>query len=176
VTQEQDPYLVLGIARDAPDRFVREAYYDRARRAHPDLVGTHGLEAMTILNEAWAILKDPKRRAAYDAAHGAPPTPSTAPKPAAPAPKPGWKGSAGQPEWTGAAGRPPGRPWGGVLRFGIYAGWSVGEVARKDRGYLAWLRDRPEGRAFAGEIDRLLDPRGGEAIARDRDPGSGRRR
>ena len=177
MTQERDPYLVLGIARDAPDRVVRQAYYARARRAHPDLVGTHGLEAMTLLNEAWAILKDPQRRAAYDVAHGDSPTiPTPIPQPSATGPKSGWKGSGGRPDWTGAAGKPPGRPWGGVLQFGIYAGWSVGEVARTDRGYLVWLRDRPEGQAFAVEIDRLLDPRGGGSDGPGRDTGTGRRR
>jgi curved DNA-binding protein CbpA len=176
VTQERDPYLVLGIARDAPDRVVRQAYYARARQAHPDLVGTHGLEAMTLLNEAWAILKDPQRRAAYDAAHGDSPTSPTAQEPSGTRPKPGWKGSRGQPDWTGAAGKPPGRPSGGVLQFGIYAGWSVGEVARTDRGYLVWLRDRPEGREFVGEIVRLLEPRGGESSGPGRDTGTGRRR
>jgi curved DNA-binding protein CbpA len=175
VTQERDPYLVLGIARDASDRVVREAYYARARRAHPDLVGTHGLEAMTLLNEAWAILKDPRRRAAYDATHGDSPSSPASKAPAA-APKPTWSGSGGRPEWTGAAGRPPGRPWGSVLQFGIYAGWSVGEVARKDRGYLAWLRDRPEGRVFASDIDRLLDPRGGEPDGPGRGGQTGPRR
>jgi curved DNA-binding protein CbpA len=158
VTKVPDPYLVLGIARDAPDRVVREAYYARARRAHPDVVGTHGLEAMRLLNEAWAILKDPKRRATYDAAHSGVPA---RPQPGTTPPKPGWKPAKSQPAWTGAAGRPPGRPSGHVLEFGIYAGWSLGEVARKDRGYLAWLRDRPEGRKYADEINRLLDPRAG---------------
>jgi curved DNA-binding protein CbpA len=178
VTQERDPYLVLGIARDAPDRVVRQAYYARARRAHPDLVGTHGLEAMTLLNEAWAILKDPQRRAAYDAAHVDSPTNQTPTqqKPSATSPKSGWQGPGGQPDWTGAAGKPPGRPWGGVLQFGIYAGWSVGEVARTDRGYLVWLRDRPEGRPFAGEIDHLVDPQGGESGGPGRGTGTGRRR
>ena len=178
MTQERDPYLVLGIARDASDRVIRQAYYAQARRAHPDLVGTHGLAAMTLLNEAWAILKDPQRRAAYDATHGgASTTPAaTSPKPSATGTKPGWQGPGGQPDWTGAAGKPPGRPWGGVLEFGIYAGWSVGEVARVDRGYLVWLRDRPEGRALAAEIDRLLDPHGGEPGSPGRDTGTGRRR
>jgi hypothetical protein len=49
-------------------------------------------------------------------------------------------------------------------------------VARTDRGYLAWLRDRPEGRAFAAEIDQLLDPRGGEPGGLGPDAGTGRRR
>jgi hypothetical protein len=61
-----------------------------------------------------------------------------------------------------------------VLQFGIYAGWSVGEVARVDRGYLVWLRDRPESRPFAEEIERLLDPQGGESGA-GRDTGNRRR-
>jgi curved DNA-binding protein CbpA len=176
VTQERDPYLVLGIARDAPDRVVRQAYYSRARRAHPDLVGTHGLEAMTLLNEAWAILKDPGRRAAYDATHGDSPSTPPPPEPSTAGQNPSSRGLGGQPDWTGAAGRPPGRPSGGILHFGIYSGWSVGEVARTDRGYLVWLRDRPEGRVFVDEIDRLLDPRGGETGGPGRDPGTGRRR
>lgn len=178
MTQERDPYLVLGIPRDAPDRVVRQAFYARARQAHPDLVGAHGLAAMTVLNEAWAILKDPERRAAYDAAHGdSGATPATtSPKPSATSPKSGWTGPGGQPDWTGAAGKPPGRPSGGVLQFGIYAGWSVGEVARADRGYLVWLRDRPEGRPFVAEIDRLLEPPGGESGGSGRDTGTRRRR
>ncbi len=173
MTSERDPYLVLGIPHDASDRAIRQAYYARARRAHPDLVGSHGLEAMTLLNEAWAILKDPHRRAAYDISHGGASAATASPQAARAAPKQGWKGAAGQPDWTGAAGRPPGRPSGYVLNFGIYAGWSLGEVARIDRGYLAWLRDRPEAKAMASEIDELLDPTGSE---RDRPGPGGQRR
>lgn len=176
MTEERDPYLVLGIPRDATDRAVRQAYYDRARRAHPDLIGRHGPEAMTLLNEAWAILKDPKRRAAYDAAHGESPTTRAPLNPAATAPKPGWNGAAGEPDWTGAAGRPPGRPWVGCRAPIRDLRRLVGEVACMDRGYLGWLRDRPEGRAFAVEIDQLLDPRGGEPGGLGPDAGTGRRR
>jgi curved DNA-binding protein CbpA len=155
VTQERDPYVVLGVARDASDRKIREAYYARARKAHPDLVGKTGLDAMRALNEAWALLKDPNRRADYDAAHKGP-----APKTDGGGAKSAAHGSgtkfSGQPTWTGAAGPPPGRPWGAVLEFGIYAGWSLGEIARRDRGYLMWLRDRAEARGFAADIDTLL--------------------
>jgi hypothetical protein len=45
-----------------------------------------------------------------------------------------------------------------VLDFGIYAGWSLGEVLRSDRGYLVWLRDRVEGRPLRAEISKLLEP------------------
>jgi curved DNA-binding protein CbpA len=57
---------------------------------------------------------------------------------------------------TGAAGRPPGRPSGSVLRFGRHLGWSLGEIARVDPGYLVWLEDRPEGRPYLAEIDQIL--------------------
>ena len=57
---------------------------------------------------------------------------------------------------TGAAGRPPGRPSGSVLKFGRHIGWSLGEIARVDPGYLVWLEERPEGRPYAAEIDAML--------------------
>ena len=57
---------------------------------------------------------------------------------------------------TGSAGRPPGRPSGSVLAFGRHIGWSLGEVARVDPGYLEWLEDRREGSPYRAEIDDLL--------------------
>lgn len=59
-------------------------------------------------------------------------------------------------EGYGAAGPPPGRPSGTVLGFGRYAGWSVGEVARRDIEYLEWLDRVPIGRPYRDEIDALL--------------------
>ena len=56
----------------------------------------------------------------------------------------------------GGAGRPPGRPSGSVLDFGRHLGWSLGEIARVDPGYLVWLEDRPEGRRYANEINGVL--------------------
>ncbi|HUG30406.1 MAG TPA: DnaJ domain-containing protein [Candidatus Limnocylindria bacterium] len=152
MSEERDPYAVLGVPRNASVRQIRTAYLVRARRSHPDLVGVRGLELMRDINEAWETLKDSARRAAYDAATGGT----------------GATGSAGatprvdddpnRPFWTGAAGPPPGRPWGHVLDFGIFAGWSLGEISRRDRGYLQWLLNRPEAKAFREEIVRLLDP------------------
>lgn len=57
---------------------------------------------------------------------------------------------------TGGAGPAPGRPSGSVLGFGRHIGWSLGEVARVDPGYLEWLEGRPEGRPLLDEIDELL--------------------
>lgn len=74
---------------------------------------------------------------------------------------------------TGAAGRPPGRPSGSVLKFGRHVGWSLGEIARVDPGYLVWLEERPEGRPYATEIDEILR-RSGIRTASDPTPKKGR--
>ncbi len=62
----------------------------------------------------------------------------------------------GRAQGTGAAGPPPGRPSGSVLNFGRYAGWSLGEVARRDLEYLEWLDRAPIGRQYQAELDQLL--------------------
>ncbi len=159
MSDARDPYEVLGVPRDASIRQIRAAYVARARTAHPDLVGGKGLDLMRALNEAWEILKDAGRKIEWDRAN-----------------RPGGASVGGaeaaadeidsnRPFWTGAMGKSPGRPAGPVLRFGIFDGWSIGEIARKDSGYLLWLRDRPEGEPFRAEIVRLLDPEDDEPPA-----------
>jgi curved DNA-binding protein CbpA len=59
-------------------------------------------------------------------------------------------------EGLGAAGAPPGNPSGTVLAFGRYAGWSLGEIARRDIEYVEWLERMPIGRPYRDEIDGLL--------------------
>jgi curved DNA-binding protein CbpA len=98
-----------------------------------------------------------------------PPDPSSPSSPSGPAPSAhvnpvdhgtdapyqGWQRPVER-DGTGAAGKPPGRPSGSVLPFGRHVGWSLGEIARVDPGYLVWLEDRPEGRPYADEIDAML--------------------
>ena len=60
------------------------------------------------------------------------------------------------PAGEGAAGPPPGNPRGSVLPFGRHIGWSIGEIARIDPGYLAWLQPRREGEPYREEIERSL--------------------
>jgi len=154
MTEVRDPYEVLGVTRAATRLQIRAAYLARARTAHPDLVGGRGLDVMRALNEAWAILKDARRRSEYDTAAGGVSIEAfaTGGHSAARHDEPG------RPFWTGAMGNPPGRPSGPVLDGGIFAGWSIGEIARRDRGYLHWLRDRPEAKPIRPDIDRLLEP------------------
>lgn len=81
-------YEVLGVAESATEVEVRAAYWAAARRQHPDSGGE--AEAMRRLNEAWRVLQDSGRRAAYDrelARQRRPATPS--------APSPGSGGAAG---------------------------------------------------------------------------------
>lgn len=80
-------YDVLGVEPDAPAEALRAAHRERARQLHPDSA-TGDAAAMRTLNEAWAVLSDPERRAAYDrslaaaaAAEPRPPDPEPAPGP-----------------------------------------------------------------------------------------------
>jgi curved DNA-binding protein CbpA len=154
----RDPYQILGVPRTATTRQIRAAYVERARRAHPDLVGHHGTDVMRALNDAWEVLKDPSRRATLDAAAPAAAEGTTQGDQRDGHDRPRGPIGVAKPFWTGAAGPPPGRPHGPVLDFGIFAGWSIGEIARRDRGYLVWLRDRAEARPYRAEIAKLLDP------------------
>ncbi|HEX2626302.1 MAG TPA: DnaJ domain-containing protein [Candidatus Limnocylindrales bacterium] len=149
---ERSPYDVLGVPQSATTRQIRAAYVERARRLHPDLVGLRGLDGMRELNEAWEVLKDAARRTAFDMSTGA--TSSAA----AASDSPFGGDDPNRPFWTGAMGPAPGRPFGPRLAFGIYEGWTIGEIARQDRGYLVWLRDKPEVEAFRADIDKLIKP------------------
>lgn len=65
--QFKDYYAVLGLARDAPADEVRKAFRKLARKYHPDVSKVADAEArMKEVNEAYAVLSDPEKRAAYD--------------------------------------------------------------------------------------------------------------
>ena len=69
-TDEQDYYEILGVPRDADENTIKKAYHHLAMKWHPDR--NKSPEAETRFKQiarAYAILKDPKKRARYDA-HG----------------------------------------------------------------------------------------------------------
>lgn len=76
----------------------------------------------------------------------------------------------------GPAGPPPGRPQGSVLPFGLFRGWSIGEIARVDPGYLEWLEGKREGRPYLAEIDEILRATGWRRAPDDGGRHPGRRR
>jgi curved DNA-binding protein CbpA len=63
-----DLYDRLGVDRTATPAEIHRAYRDRARRAHPDVADLASPSDMALINEAWTVLRDPARRAAYDRA------------------------------------------------------------------------------------------------------------
>ncbi|MER3413800.1 MAG: hypothetical protein C4341_06095 [Armatimonadota bacterium] len=64
----KDYYKTLGLKRDAEVSEVRAAYRRLARSLHPDVNKSPDAgERMSEVNEAYAVLGDPERRAAYDA-------------------------------------------------------------------------------------------------------------
>lgn len=158
-----DPYKTLGVAHSADERAISAAYRAQARRHHPDVASDpEAQQRMAALNAARTILSDPVQRVEWDKAHGLSAHASHAlsrpqvttlrvePKPGVPV----WHLG---PDGEGAAGPPPGRPSGSVLSFGRHIGWSLGEVARVDLGYLRWLITKPDGRRYRAEIEALLE-------------------
>ena len=175
MTAERDPYAVLGVPSTATQDDVAAAYRAQARRHHPDVsVEPDAERRMAEINAAWTILRDPTRREAWDRVNDVDRAAPIGPLAArsrdraatngagqgATTPRAG--SSPGNVTWRrgpggeGAAGPPPGNPRGSVLPFGRHIGWSIGEVARIDPGYLAWLQPRREGEPYREEIDRYL--------------------
>ncbi len=64
----QDPYDVLGVARDASPDEVRKAYLKLAHKYHPDKTGGDKTaeEKLKEINAAYDILKNPEKRAQFD--------------------------------------------------------------------------------------------------------------
>jgi curved DNA-binding protein CbpA len=183
----RNAYAILGVAPECEDAEIVAAYRTMARRFHPDIAGEAATERMIRVNAAFERLRTPERRAGYDlelersgiprprrANHTAASAAHTSTKPN---PRPATDGYVpppgpnGERDGTGGAGTPPGRPSGSVLNFGRHVGWSIGEIARVDPGYLVWLEDRTEGRPYLEEIARILRPTGSRA---DPGPVSGR--
>jgi curved DNA-binding protein len=63
----KDYYAVLGVARDASADDIKRAYRKLARKYHPDVSKEpDAAQRMSEVNEAYAVLSDPDKRAAYD--------------------------------------------------------------------------------------------------------------
>ena len=63
----KDYYQTLGVAREAAADEIRKAFRKLARKYHPDVSKEPDAEArMKEVNEAYAVLSDPEKRAAYD--------------------------------------------------------------------------------------------------------------
>jgi Ca-activated chloride channel family protein len=68
MNQKRDFYSILGIERNATPEEIRQAYFDAARRLHPDKnVAPGETELFMEVQEAYETLSNPKKRAKYDA-------------------------------------------------------------------------------------------------------------
>lgn len=63
----KDYYKIMGVARDASDAAIKQAYRKLARKYHPDVSKEKDAEArFKEVGEAYEVLKNPEKRAAYD--------------------------------------------------------------------------------------------------------------
>ena len=156
VPERESLYRVLQVDPAASPLVIQAAYRVLARIFHPDLEGDD--EEMKRLNHAWGILGDVRLRAEYDrqlaGRHPGPSAGAAASAAATSTSRPGAR-------QDDHAGPPRGEPFGPLLTFGRYEGWTLGQVSRVDKAFLEWLRSVPAGRGLKDEIDRVMSVRKG---------------
>jgi plasmid stabilization system protein ParE len=108
VAVDRTHYDTLGLTPQAGAEEIRAAYRHLARRYHPDK-GSVDARAMAALNEAYRVLREPARRAAYDASlRAAVARPAPVPRPGTPRPE-------APPPWPRPDTGPARYPWKLVL-------------------------------------------------------------
>jgi DnaJ-class molecular chaperone len=164
-------YEVLMLHPTATTEVVNAVYRQLAKQHHPDHAGPGGQERMAEVNEAYAILSDPEKRARYDEiiGLGAKAEATASARQSAPGAtnlkyeEGAWSvrdpAEAAAPATPyGEAGPPPAylRPKGSVISFGRYRGWSISQVAEYDRNYVEWLSRTMAGRSYQAELGAVL--------------------
>ncbi len=160
MAERENLYRVLQVDPAANSLVIQAAYRVLARIFHPDVEGDD--EEMKRLNHAWAILGNARLRAEYDrqlagrhqgpAMAAASQGSSAGPAASAPASHVSHRAAPADDH----AGPPQGEPFGPLLTFGRYDGWTLGQVARVDPPFLEWLRRVPAGRQLKDAIDVAL--------------------
>jgi len=149
--QDPDLYQLLGVSRRASREEIVQAWRRRARAEHPDSRPRDAAAPgrFRVLAEAYQVLSDPARRAAYDRALGAAPfgPGSTAPTvrvrpphPAGPGVRPPAR-APGPPLWAGPV------HVEGLQRAATAGGWDEDEDEARLAVLALWY--------LAGERDRL---------------------
>jgi curved DNA-binding protein CbpA len=143
-------YMVLMLAETADVEIITVVYRKLAQRFHPDVdPGVEAAHRMKEINEAYGLLRDPAKRAQYDA----------------------WLANRRDRRQNdrlirrqgdvsyGTAGAPVGPPQGSVVDFGRYSGWTLGQIKRADPEFLEWLMRVPAGRSLKHEISQMIGRR-----------------
>ena len=147
MSTERDAYEILQVHPNALPEVVEAAYRALALVHHPDRNGTRDSGAMTEVNWAYSILRDPGRRIEYDRTR---------------VPLPIGSGSRSslieRMEQTRSATEDRGADTaaGTVIDFGRYAGMTLRELGRVDPVYLQWLRRHSSGARYRHQIDEVL--------------------
>jgi curved DNA-binding protein CbpA len=145
-----DPYALLQVVPTCEQEVVHAAFKALALKYHPDRDATRRAAAkMAELNRAYALLRDPRSRAAHDRSRrtviaGISVAPSVRPGSVAP---------------------PPVASPGSVLNFGRYTGWSLRDLARRDPDYVLWLSRHSSGIRYRTEIYGILRTMGVSSAA-----------
>ena len=153
VDAARDAYLVLQVHHEAEQFVLDAAFRALARRYHPDGL-TPEPRRMAAINQAYAQVRTPALRAAYDRQRTAPMRPV--------GPGHAGGGAAPPPPGGGVFARGAARrgaqvpPASSMLDFGRYSGWTIEQVAQRDQDYLRWLARHSSGLRFRGEIARTL--------------------
>jgi len=153
-------YDILMVSTRADRAVISVVYRHLAKRFHPDKDATPEAAArMAELNEAYAILSDPAKRARYDEQIGLRmTTPAVGPGDSRPSRRGTVNTASTSRAEHGEAGAPPPNPApsGRPLTFGRYRGWTLNQVARYDFDYIEWLSRTTMGRNYKRELDDLL--------------------
>jgi curved DNA-binding protein CbpA len=150
----RDPYEILQLRSTAVPEVIEAAYRALARLRHPDR--THEPDeggAMSDLNWAYAVLREPDLRASYDVAQG--PEQVSIEVTEAPASSPSLYERVAE-ATEAAIERDTANPSNVVLDFGRYAGMTLRQIARLDSSYLEWLRRHSSGLRYRHQIDHVL--------------------
>ena len=146
---DRDAYSILHVLPTADDAVIHAAYRALARIFHPDGERPDA-RLMADLNRAYAAIRSPELRRAYDRQTTLRPTgPGVAQSPPPPSP-------AGQGPFARAAARNGHLEPSPELDFGRYIGWRLADLARHDPTYLRWLARHSSGLRFRRDIERLL--------------------
>jgi curved DNA-binding protein CbpA len=144
---KRDAYEILQIHPSALPEVVEAAYRVLAMLHHPDRNGSPDGSAMAELNWAYATLRDPEQRIAYDRDRvaisiGAPARSTLLRRM--------------EQTMNAAVDRDTASPARMVLDFGRYEGLSLGQVARTDPAYLEWLKRHSSGLRYRHAIDEVM--------------------
>ena len=141
--QSQNLYHVLNVAPDADSVVIEAAYKALMKKYHPDRLdaGAANLRKAAMINEAFTILKDPKKRADYNMRQLPPERVLMAPNPRDVAPPPRLKAVA----WSG---------WVAAAAFGVALAVTIN---MRDNGIRPIVAQPQLASAEAEEAARKID-------------------